>query len=120
MQRIGRSSHTVVHKPGEIWDVHRDVLKPYVKDETLGTNAPLYTYKGTTKSSVLGDTEDMVKSIKQHRFRNGKLEFLVKWKDQSESENSWEPATTFVQPFSKVWLDYLTKENLEANLQALF
>ena len=29
--------------------------------------------------------------IKEKRVRKGKLEYLIKWKDFSEEENTWEP-----------------------------
>ena len=36
-------------------------------------------------------TEFVVESIKEHRFKNEKIEYLVKWKNYPPSENSWEP-----------------------------
>jgi len=36
-------------------------------------------------------TEFVVESIKDHRFRNDKMEYLVKWKNYPNSDNSWEP-----------------------------
>ena len=73
----------------------------------MGTGVPLYHHQGTTKSTSLWDleNEEIVQSIKKHRVREGKLEFLVHWKGTRPSEDSWEPPTTFVNSFSHVSLD---------------
>lgn len=119
LRRVGASSYQVVHKPGEVWDVHRDFLKPYEHDDFLGTAVPLYYHRGTTKDSGLSDPTDLVHEIKEHRVRNGKLEFLVSWKEDPDEE-SWEPATTFIQECSTKWMEYITNLGLEANLTQLF
>ena len=77
--RVGESSYKVLHKPGEIWEVHRDWLKPWVMDQLMGTNMPLYYHRGTTKSTVVKEGEEEVKAILKHRMRDGKIEFLTRW-----------------------------------------
>ena len=119
LRRMGNMSYQVVHKPGEVWDVHREFLKPYVHDDFMGTTVPLYFHKGTTKDSGLSDPSDQVETIKGHRMKNNKLEFLVQWEHQP-GEDSWEPATTFIQECSTKWLEYLKQTGLEANLSKLF
>jgi hypothetical protein len=99
-KQVGKESYKVVHKPGEIWEVHRDFLKPYVADDLMGTGVPLYYFRGTTKSSVLRDSEDMVHKIEDYREEHGKIEFLVRWKDQPD-EAFWVPSTAFF--FSKLF-----------------
>ena len=116
VQRVGASSYQVIHKPGEIWDVHMDSLKAYVEDDLMGTSVPLYFHKGTTKSTVLGDTEEEVQCIRKHRLKDGVMEFLTLWKGAASAEETWEPASTFVQSFSPVWLEYLVNHKLETNL----
>ena len=117
-RRVGMTSYQVVHKPGEIWDVARDFLKPYVEDNLLGTGVPLYYHQGTVGSTGLGDTIDNAEYISGHRYRNNKIEFLVKWRDVDEEV--WEPSTSFVYGFSEVWMKYLTQHGLESRVQALF
>jgi len=36
-------------------------------------------------------TEFIVESVKDHRYRNEKMEYLVKWRNYPSSDNSWEP-----------------------------
>ena len=119
LKRVGQSSYQVMHKPGEIWDVHIDFLKPYVQDTLLGTGVPLYFHKGTTKSSGLGDTDsDPVKFIRKHKIKDGKIEFLTRWQGADATEDTWEPAHAFVQKCSQKWLKYLIDNGLEVNLQS--
>ena len=45
----------------------------------------------------------LVKQVKKHRRRNGKLEFLIKWLDFSNRHNTWDPEShlspAFVQEY---------------------
>ena len=41
-------------------------------------------------SSAPGDGQFVVEAILDHRMLNGKIQYLLKWKDYDESENSWE------------------------------
>ena len=119
VQRTGASSYKVIHKPGEIWDVHMDSLTPYVGDDILGTATPLYFFKGTTRSTGLSDDVDEVQAIKRHRLQDGRLEFLTRWRGTPRSEATWEPVTAFVKGFSPVWLRYLAENQLEGSLGGL-
>ena len=119
VQRTGASSYKVIHKPGEIWDVHLDSLKPYVEDDILGTETPLYFHKGTTRSTGLSDETDEVQAIQRHRLRGGRLEFLTTWRGAPRSESTWEPVTAFVKSFSPASLTYLAKNRLEGSLNGL-
>ena len=118
VQRIGERSYQVVHKPGEIWEVHRENMKPYVEDEIMGTGVPLYYHQGGTKSTNKNDVgeEDVVGAIKRHRIRDGKIEFLVRWKGARDTEESWEPSSSFITTVSSKWMEYLTKNGLEVNV----
>ena len=117
--RVGKDSYRVVHKPGELWEVHLNFLKPYIKDDIMGTGVPLYYHKGTTRSSVLSGTDDMVYKIENYRDNNGKLEFLVKWKDEP-NKSVWVPSISFFQNCSSKWVDFVTSINLEVNITHLF
>ena len=113
MARVGKASYKVLLKPGMVYGVHRDWMKPYVEDEIMGTGVPLFHHQGTSKSTGLGDTQDPVQEIKKHRVRNGKLEFYTRWKGATSHEDSWEPGSTFVTGFSQSWLNYLSNHGLE-------
>ena len=115
IQRVGESSYKVLLKPGLIYDVHKDWLKPYVEDHLLGTGVPLFYHKGSSKSSGLGDIseEDPVEEIKRHRVRDGKEEFKVRWKGATNQEDTWEPIETFIKELSPPFLQYVQVNGLE-------
>ena len=95
------------------------MMKPYLEDNFMGTGVPLYFHQGMTRSSVLGEKEDMVEEILRHRMHNGRVEFLVRWKNDP-TEDSWESSTAFIQQCSKKWLDYISLEGLETHINELF
>ena len=116
IQRVVDSSYKVLLKPGVIYDVHKDWLKPYVEDNFLGTGVPLFFHQGTTKSTGLGDTQsedEQIEGVKKHRVRNGKLEFRVRWKGTSSQEDTWEPIGTFITKLSQPFLQYVQENGLE-------
>ena len=116
IQRVGDSSYKVLLKPGVIYDVHKDWLKPYVEDNFLGTEVPLFFHQGTTKSTGLGDIQsedEQIEGVKKHRVRNGKLEFRVRWKGTSSQEDTWEPIGTFITKLSQPFLQYVQENGLE-------
>lgn len=41
------------------------------------------------------EEETSPESVLESRFRNDRFEYLIKWKDLPESENSWEPAEEY-------------------------
>ena len=97
MSRVGEGIYKVLLKPGMVYDVHRDWIKPYIEDTIMGTGVPLFYHQGTTKSTGLVDQQDPVQEIKKHRTRNRKLEFYTRWRGTSAHEDTWEPGSTFVQ-----------------------
>ena len=46
-----------------------------------------------------------VEKILKHRMNKEQIEYLVKWKNYSSEENTWEPATSFDQEstISEYW-----------------
>ncbi|CAF0809298.1 unnamed protein product [Didymodactylos carnosus] len=40
-----------------------------------------------------GGEQYEIERIVDKRFRNGRLEYLIKWRDYPESQNTWEPAS---------------------------
>ena len=121
IQRVGEGSYKVLLKPGVIYDVHRDWLKPYVEDKILGTGVPLFYHQGNSKGTGLSENpeDDPIQFIKKHRVRNGKLEFQTRWKGTSSHEDTWEPASSFIKSFSQPWVKYVTENGLERCLGEL-
>ena len=114
-RELGKAALKVLLKPGVIYDVHKDWLKPYVEDHLLGTGVSLFYHKGSSKSSGLGDIseEDPVEDIKRHRVRDGKVEFKVRWKGATNQEDAWEPIGTFIKELSPPFLQYVQENGLE-------
>ena len=50
-------------------------------------NEPL---QGDDSDSSLGENEYVVEKVLKKRIRNGHVEYLLKWKDYPDSENTWE------------------------------
>ena len=85
----------------------------------MGTGVPLYFHQGTTRTSGLGDTYDLVEKITGHCIKDGVMQFKVVWKGEF-GEESWEPAMSFIQEWSPKWLSYVTQEGLEKDFSKIF
>ncbi|RXW14033.1 hypothetical protein EST38_g11824 [Candolleomyces aberdarensis] len=79
--RLGLPEHWKIH------DVfHATLLTPFVETETHGPAHPT-----PIPDIVDGQEEYEVEGILQHRTKQGRKEYLLRWKDQPTSEDSWEP-----------------------------
>ena len=116
VQRVGNTSYRVRTKPGVEMDTHRESMKPYIEDKLMGTGVPLFYHQGTTKSSGLIDKQNPVKQILRHRMRNGKMEFLTRWKGASSHEDSWERVENFVKGLPDPWLEYIFNAGLAPDM----
>ena len=113
----GANSYVVQYELNSRWTVHRDVLKPYVEDDLMGTTVPLYYRRKTEADGGHGD-EERIEEILDHKMVDGKLLFQVRWKDE-DMDDSWEPTTTFIRDYNEVWLKYLQTKDLDGRLDAL-
>ena len=64
------------------------------KGEKLNKSYPLSRLKVVVQAKDENTTFEVEKII-DHRTRNGKIEYFVKWKSFSDDENTWEPETHF-------------------------
>ena len=102
-------------KPGHIISVNRSHLKPHFDDEFASEKLAMFHFKPTKDDFESGLDEWEVDKILKHRFnRNGKLEFLVKWKGYTDF--TWEPLMNFIHRYSKDWRDYVASKNLKFDL----
>ena len=105
--RVGEHSYKVrTADRGKEKVYHRDQLKPYHHDVLTGASLPLYYYAPSRAKAIeIGEEEDRyweVEKVIRVRRRNGKLEYLTKWKDWKDA--TWEPVGSFV---TEVWGKYL-------------
>src|SRR5579863_8929208 len=75
------------------WNIHpvfhASLLTPYVETDSHGPN-----YSRPSPDLISGEAEYEVEQIRSHRRhgRRKQLQYLLKWKGYSESDNTWEPA----------------------------
>ena len=74
---------------------HASLLSPYSKTPSHGPN-----FSRPPPDLIGGEEEYKVESIHSHRYfsRNKKLQFLIQWKGNTPSDDTWEPADTVYAP----------------------
>jgi hypothetical protein len=94
-------------------DLHTSSLKPYLH-ALNGAQIPLRYFRPRMAPEAAPTT--VVDQILRHRLRAGKLQWLVLWKDGSQT---WEFARSFVGDVEQDWLAYNRSHNLSVDLSAL-
>jgi hypothetical protein len=82
---------------------HASLLTPYVETDEHGAN-----YMRPPPDVIEGEEQYEVEAVRAHRWRNRKLQYLIKWKGYPESDNTWEPVDNVQAPL-------LTREYHEAH-----
>ena len=116
VMRVGDSSYQVEIKENVIQDVHLDFLKPVVENLASAPKFPLFYFQGLYADAETAPDEFLVEKIVDHRLKKGKIEFLVKWRGFSQSENTWEPPENFIYKYNDEWLEYCRKKALDLKL----
>ena len=106
---MGQSSFKVQIRPGIFQDVHFDQIKQSELDEAVGIGPPI-TYR---RDELDQQSQGKVQKIKGRRFNDrGEPEFLTHWEGTPASEDTWEPAFTFLTNCSPEWLEYCWSHNI--------
>jgi hypothetical protein len=66
---------------------------PYTETNEHGAN-----YMRPPPDMIKGEEQYEVEAIRAHRWRNNKLQYLIKWKGYPESDNTWEPISNVQAP----------------------
>ena len=92
----------------ETWKIHNvfhtTLLTEYTENDIHGPNP-----EPPPPDLIDGEEEYEVEGILNHRPRNGKTEYYVKWKGYDHEENSWEPEE-LLEPHAKELLDEYRKD----------
>jgi hypothetical protein len=72
---------------------HASLLTPYIETNEHGAN-----YMRPPPDVIEGEEQYEVKTIRAYRWRNRKLQYLIKWKGYPESDNTWEPVSNVQAP----------------------
>jgi len=113
VERVGESSFKVQIRPGIFQDVHLDQIKPYEVDEQLGIGRPL-TYR---RDDPDRPPERKIEKIRARRLNDrGESKFLTHWEGTPDSEDTWEPALTFLSACDPTWMDFCWDNNVGVEL----
>ena len=116
LQRL--SAHTYHIQVGEnsVRDVHVAQLKKYFAS-CVGPSWPLfYTRESHDNTHALEGDWDVEKIVRHRKRRDGTFEFLTKWENCDDSENTWEPPSSFLQRFCLPWAEYCRERHIDLSL----
>ena len=112
-ERVGQASFRVQVRPGVIQDVHMDQIKPYRVDQVFGIGRPL-TYRRGEGDIPSGRVVEKIRSCRLND--KNEYEFLTHWAGTPESEDTWEPAMTFISNCNAPWLEFCVDNNVEVGV----
>ena len=111
LKHVHSGRYTVLTPYGDE-DHHMDAMKPYTPELT-GKSIPFLYYKPTTVPE--GDTWIVEKILKHRKSRDGRLQWLVKWRGYEKT--SWENAEQFVGYTQNDWKEYNLKHNISVKFE---
>ena len=116
VEQTGMRSYKVEISPGRVKDFGLAQLKRYEADQVYGIARPLFYKKG---DSGYAQKQRQVEYIRDCQLNHrGEPEWLTHWANTQPSEDTWEPAATFLTGCSQPWVDYCRANNLEVGLLA--
>ena len=114
--RIGATGRYTVSMPHGHVDVHQERLKIYLP-KIDGLSIPLIYFQ--PKRDIPQNDDFVVEQIVDHRLRYGQYQWLVKWRGYDSSENTWEPASSFLGAIQQDWFDYNRRHGIPMGLDNL-
>ena len=96
IDRTGTYSYVVQIGEQRVQEAHRTQLRRHIEDEFVGEPLPLfYTAEKATILEAAPDTY-MVEAIQRERVgKQGRREFLTRWRGFGPEGDTWEPFSSF-------------------------
>ena len=112
LDRVHDDTYRVSTPDGEKQVVF-DRLKEYPRLE--GKREPLFYHRPHRAAlpSGLDDVNIVEKIVSHRRLKNGQLQWRVRWKGCSPSEDTWEPVGHFLPQYNQDWARYCADNGLE-------
>ena len=90
-----------------------DQIKPYIRDEELGIGQPLLYRRDDPERPPERRAE---KILARQINDRGESMFLTHWEGTPDSEDTWEPAITFISNCDPVWLNFCWNNNVAVDI----
>ena len=97
-------------------DVHMEDMKPYLPSVD-GTAIPCLYYK--PRSALPTSDLYVVDRILDHKIKNGKHLWKVRWRGYGSEGDTWEPASSFVGFVHQDWRRWNKDHNVEFSLSQI-
>ena len=112
LRKTGKFSYEVELRPGLRHATHVDRMKPFVQGQAVD----LFHFTSGEIPEELAPREWNVEEILDHRWTQGRPEFLTRWEGAEPEETTWEPVGNFVHRYSYKLPEYCQKKGIRLNL----
>ena len=100
IERYGTTGQYKVGLPNGAEDVHLEDMKPYLASVD-GKAIPCCYFK--PKPKIPHSDTYVVDKILEHRIKNGRHKWKVRWRGYGEEGDTWEPASSFIDYVQQDW-----------------
>ena len=116
LKRLSAHTYQVQMSDTTTRDVHVAQMKPYQPD-FQGASWPLHFTRDEPLDTHALEGDWDVEAILAHRRDPAcGYQFLTKWAGCDDSENTWEPPSSFLQRFNAIWAGYCKQHHLHLDV----
>jgi hypothetical protein len=116
LKRYGNTGRYQVATMDGPEDLHMDSFKMYTAPPS-GKAIPCWFYRPAPKLPE-GDSF-VIDKILKHRHRNGKHEWLVRWKGYGPEDDTWEPTSSFIGDIQQDWTEWNKTRGIKISIDDL-
>ena len=120
VRKVGQGVYAVRVGDNKILDRDHTQLRPRAPDPS-GRPVTFEFTAGDVHSDDEGEDDDFtaerILADKPDPGTPGGRLYKVRWKEFAASRDSWEPPSSFVPRYTRVWIDYLKKENISLDVK---